>query len=793
MKASYKWLCELVPGLEKVPAEELAVKLTFAGLEVEATNDLVEKFKGVVVGEVTSKEKHPNADKLSLCKVSDGKTEYQVVCGAPNVATGKKFPFATLGTVMPGGLEIKPIKLRGTESSGMLCSGKELELSVDAEGIMELPTELKTGEPISEALGLDDIIFELGITPNRGDALSHWGLAAEIAALMGLDSKINHKSAKVSGKCAVTLKHNEKKKCGRFTASEVKGVQIKSSPDWLKNKLESLGIRAINNVVDATNYVMLLTGHPVHAYDARDISDNTITIDTVKKNTVFKTLDGNERKLLEGDLIIGDSKGPVGLAGIMGGENSEIKDDTTDVILEVAFFHPDTIRQTARRLSLHTDSSYRFERFVNPETAKTAHEELRDLIVTLAGGTPTDILDSYTTPLKPSVITLPESEIERLLGITVGKKEVTAILSKLGCDVKHSGKNYNVTPPLSRSDLTVAADIVEEIARLHGLDKIPVELPMMTPRIAKETKVSTLQRQTKDFLVNKGFEETLHYSFGDREWFEKVLGKENSEKWVDLSNALSEELSVMRPSILPHLIQSYLKNHLLSEKGLRFFELRNKYSKSPQGFNEELVLAGLYVGNPYGRNRFGFDREVDVFDGKGMLEGLFKSARIQTTQSSLNEWPYHPGRSLQFSVENKVLAKLGCLHPELLQELKIKERLYCFEVDFQLFASLHLQKSPEFQSYSSLPSVYRDLALLTPEKLSYADIETAIRDENPKHLDEIHLFDLYEGNNLPEGMKSIAISMSYVDPSKSLTDEEVNTIHFDLVEKLKKRLGVDLR
>lgn len=801
MKISYQWLCELLPGLEKISATKIAERLTFSGLEVEGIEDLSHKYKGIVVGEVIQKEAHPKADKLSLCQVSSGDQVYQVVCGAKNVEAGKKFPFATLGTVMPAGLEIQPIQLRGIDSHGMLCSASELELSAENDGLMVLESDLKTGQSLAEALNLQDVIFDINITPNRGDALSHWGVARDVSALTGLkidfsktvpqDVPLSTASNFEKGNLKVQI-HGEEA-CGRFSGSQIFGVAVKNSPQWLAARLESLGIRSINNVVDATNYVMLLTGHPVHAYDERDIKGGEIHVRTIQEATSFQTLDETKQKLQKGDLVICDQTEPVGLAGIMGGANSEIKPDTQNIILEVAYFNPDAIRKTSRRLGLQTDSAYRFARFVNPQTVVDAHQILRDLILSLAGGKATEIVDIQPQEFSTLTIKLPRLEITRILGIQVDDEAVLKILNGLGCQTSIQGDGYQVEPPVARSDLTRSIDLVEEVARLYGLEKIPATLPQMTVRCAQEGKGSQWDHRIKDYFVQKGFLETIHYSFGEQDFFEKVLRPESTEHWISLQNPISEDLKVMRPSLLPSLLQCYLKNRRQVDHGLRFFELRNVYRKTKNQIQERPVLAGLYSGNPWGRNRFDHHRSSDFFDGKGWLLDLFRMGRLKVSETVYENWPFHPGQSLSFQFEGQDIARLGALHPSLLQENKIKESVYYFEACYQTL-STHFQKAPQtFSAVSSLPAVYRDLALIAPLDLSYEKIQEIMKKEGPEELVRIQLFDLYQGDKLPAGKKSLGFSMVYQPASESLTDEQVNEMHFALVETLKTQLGVELR
>ena len=439
---------------------------------------------------------------------------------------GQKYPFATLGTVMLNGLEIKPIKLRGVLSQGMLCSAKELAFSEESEGLFTLPLDFRTGQAFAKAFGLDDVIFEIKSTPNRGDTLSHWGIARELSALFGLRSESSkffskRKVKKKQGDLKIELK--DAKACPRYTASQIFGVTVGESPVWLTKRLELSGVRSINNIVEGRNYIMLLTGHPVHAFDANDIQGRKIIIETLSSSKTFRTLDSVERKLLVGDLVISDTKSPAALAGIMGGENSEVKFHTKDLILEVAHFHPDSIRRTARRLGIQSESSYRFERFVNPDSVLQAHEFLQDLILTIAGGEPSEIQDKYPKVYKPQKISLPEKEIKRILGVDLNKSTVTKILTALSCRVKSKKGGYEVVVPVFRSDLTRPIDLIEELARLHGLGQIPAEMPSLALRLPTENRSSEIAKEVKEIFASFGFYETVHYSFGEEKDFQKIL------------------------------------------------------------------------------------------------------------------------------------------------------------------------------------------------------------------------------------------------------------------------------
>lgn len=679
MKASYQWLCSLVPGLAKIPACDLAQKLTFSGLEVE---------------------------------------------------------------------------------------------------------------------GMTDEIFEINVTPNRGDALSHWGLAREISALTGLtvSFEVNWPAVKSTQKPTYSFSHVEKLGCSRFTTSQISGVRVAPSPPWLARSVESLGVRAINNIVDATNYVMLLTGHPVHAYDTESLAGPALSIQSVRATQKFVTLDGLEHTLDVGDLVIGDAQREVGLAGIMGGQNSEILATTQNVILEVAHFDAASIRKTARRLGIKTESSYRFERFVNPETVMAAHTILQSLIVHVAGGATTEILDSYPKPWTPDEILLKADLLERTLGYVVLETQVESILTGLGCRIKKQKNAWQVTVPLARSDLKRPIDLVEEVARIAGFDKIPTVLPHLALHSPRESESSRFSFVIKDYLVGQGFLETVHYSFTDADTLKKILNTQDDSSWLYLANPIAEDLAVMRPSLLPGLLAAYQKNQVRSETGLRLFELRRVYSRNAQGqITETHRLGFLLSGNILGRNPFGLSRTADFFDAKGLVQNILRFARLSCQSRPVTDWPYHPTQALGFFCGEKLLARVGTLHPQLLQSLKIKERLCYADFDFTTLSELTIQKIPHHQAVSSLPSVYRDMALVVAQSVTHQNIVDAIGDIKPDFLSSVILFDVYTGDNLPAGKKSLAYSMVYDPKITSLTDEQVNAIHFELVDKLKTRLGAELR
>lgn len=690
-------------------------------------------------------------------------------------------------------------------------------------------------EEIVQAAG--DTILTLNVTPNRGDCLSHWGVARDLAALTGLATHFgsvspglkNHDLSGADalakkGHGAIAIELHDAKNCPRYAGSEIHGVKVSPSPAWLVDRLTALGQRSINNIVDASNIIMLLTGHPVHAFDADKLHGGKIIIATLTQATRFKALDQVDYALEKGDLVIRDAAGPVALAGVIGGDRTAVSATTRNIFLETAIFDHVRVRCTARRLGVVSESSYRFERGVSPATITLAGRMLRDLILSLAGGSGTAVVDVYPQPIPAVTIALSPPHVTHVLGVTIPIATIKSLLTALGCEIAchpeaprpkdRDSQSANgilrcahddtltVTVPQTRSDLTRPIDLIEEIARLYGLDKIPEVMPARALRQAEGPRLGEIEPTLKGFFVNAGFSETIHYSFGDAREFARVLrptvgeAGEAALDWIRLKNPLSEELAVLRPSLLPQLLATYEKNTPLVKKGLRLFECRNVYRKVLKGEvkgEERRVLAGLYGGNPYGRNRFGLTRVSDFCDGKGVLEALFASGRIATTQEAQHDWPFHPEQAVTFKHAGARLATLGALHPEILQGRKITDKLYYFEIDCERCAALYGAESPRFRPLSSLPPVYRDMAILAPIELTHQDILRAIAEEKPAALVHVELFDLYEGKNLPPGKKSLAYAFTYEAGSESLTDEGVNAMHFALVARLQKCLGVQLR
>ncbi len=771
MKISTQWLKEILPGLKATP-KLIAQRLSDVGFEIEGIEDKASHIPGLVIGEVLSKEKHPQADRLSLCQVNTGKENYQVVCGAPNVAVGKKYPFATIGTTLPNGLTLKQTAIRGMDSFGMLCSAKELGLSEESTGLYELDDSAVTGRGFSKIYG--DVVLDIAVPPNRGDALSHWGIAREVAALFGLTFKLPA-STKIKGtfsfRDSLKISLNDKKGCLRYTSRVIRNVKISPSPFWLAHRLALLGIRSINNVVDATNIVMMETGHPLHAFDHRFLRGGKLEIRKAGVSQNFETLDAVVRQLEVDDLVIADAEGPVALAGIMGGKNSEVKEATSILVLEAASFDPVKIRKTAKRLALHSESSHRFERGVDAATVREALDRLTSLILEIAGGEAShDIVDLYPQKRKTQKIILRTARLDQIVGEKISPTDVKGVLSRLGMTVAKSVKGFSVTIPTFRADLSREIDLIEEVVRYRGFEKIKSTLPPTLHRPLIESPESFYEEEIRRFFSARGFSETIHYSFCSPVELEKLGVKD----FFSLTNPLSPELSVLRPSLLPSLLGDC--RLLKTNEGVSLFELRTVYT--PPNL-EQKRLTGVYGG-----------KNMDFFVGKGLLESLFKDGKIpvwkwkRTSEKS----EFHPAQCVEIILNDKVLGYFGRLHPQL-----APQPLYAFDLDYSVLARVWKSNDISFKPLSPFPSIVRDMALVADRELSFETLVQTIRDSQVLLLKDISLFDVYEGDKIAADKKSLAFSLVYADPTRTLTDEEVNKVHFALVKNLCDKLGVSLR
>ncbi len=797
MNVTLNWLKTYI-DFEFSP-NELAERLTMLGVEVEAIKQLGTGLDGIVVGRVDVVGRHPNADKLVLCQVDVGEAEsLQIVCGAPNVREGMFAPVATIGATLPIGLTIKSAKLRGEISQGMLCSEKELGLSEDAAGLMELSTDISVGTPLTEALGLDDVMFELEVTPNRPDCLSLIGVAREIRAETGNPLKLprvdlEESETDIRDLTSVTIDAPDL--CPRYAARVIQGVKVAESPAWLQQRLESVGVGVVNNIVDVTNFVLMEYGQPLHAFDYHKLSENRIVVRRAADDERLTTLDEVDRELTTDTLVIADAEKPVALAGIMGGYDSEITETTCDVLLESAYFNPSSIRATAKALGINTEASYRFERGADPGAVLAALDRAAQLIAELAGGTvckgPVDVYPGEE-PLRE--IQFRPDRVNFVLGTELEATEMEQILRRLGFDVEASGSAYQVTIPTFRSDITREIDLIEEIARVYGYDNIPTTLPKGDiPVPASDPKVE-VRRCLKHFLLAAGMMEAVNYSFCDPNCFGKIrLASDNPLRdAVPLRNSLSPEMSLLRTTLIPGLLENtqHNRNHQINTIGL--FEIggvfvRDGDQKEPEriaGILAGQIGDGIY-GNPY--------RSPDFFDIKGLVEGMLEVCGITEYTLQKTDVPtFHPGRNAEVLLGEKPVGTFGEAHPVVLENYDLPYKAYFFEFDLEALVDAAVF-AKSFEPISIYPKIERDLAIVVDKMvLSNMPIEL-IYTTGGEWVESVRLFDVYEGEQVPEGKKSLAYAIVYHSANETLTDKAVNALHDKVVKRLNQELGAELR
>lgn len=801
MKVTYNWLKEFVDF--DLSPEQLGDILTMLGLEVEGMERLGAGMDDVVVAVVEEKRPHPNADKLSLCRVNNGKEVLDVVCGAQNFKAGDLVALAQIGALLPGDFRIKRSRIRGEESCGMLCSEKELGLAEESAGIMVLPPGLTLGRPVFEALGLKDTLFEIGLTPNRADCLSVVGIAREIAAKLG--KSVNYPSAVINegadaaaGIISVTIEDAEL--CPRYAARYISGCRIAPSPEWLVKRLNALGVRSINNVVDVTNLVMMELGHPLHAFDCDRLAGRRIVVRRAAEGEPFTTLDGQQRMLTDGDLVICDAERPVALAGIMGGENSEIADTTTNILLESAWFRPAAIRRTSKRLGLHTESSHRFERGADIGGVIRALDRAAALIAELAGGNVArGVVDAYPGRIEPAAITLRPGRANRLIGIDLSRAEIGDILTRLECGVQElPDGTLLVTPPSYRVDIEREVDLVEEIARLNGFDKIPATMPKALVVSDLPSPQQRLQRVVRDILVTHGMNEIINFSFTAPGAAEKLLlaADDPRRSVIRLANPLIEEQSVMRTTLLPGLLETVARNISFRSLDLRLFEMRRVYLPTGPGEmpHEPIRIAGALSGS---REREGWSHArgaVDFYDAKGIIENLLELLEVGGVRwvADAPEPFYHPGKSCSVIAGRERIGSVGEIHPTVQENFGLDRAVYCFELDFEKLARLTPRKRA-VTAPSRFPDSARDIAMLAPDDLPAERIIECVRGVKAQEIEQVEIFDLYRGAGIPDGFRSIAVRVRYRSYDRTLTDDEIGRLHAKVVENLVNKINVSIR
>jgi len=801
MKVTYNWLKEFVDF--DLSPDELAHLLTMLGLEVDSIEHCGAGLDDVVVARVVERAQHPNADKLSLCRVDNGREVLTIVCGAQNFSSGDKVALAQLGATLPGDFKIKRSKIRGEESCGMLCSEKELGLAEESAGIMVLPADFVIGTPVFEALGIKDTVFEIGLTPNRADCLSVIGVAREIAAKLG--KKVRYAAHTVAESATdiaavASVEILDPDLCPRYTARYISGCTIAPSPQWLVSRLKAVGQRTINNVVDITNYVLMEYGHPLHAFDFRQLAGGRIVVRRAADGEKFTTLDGQERLLSSADLTIRDAGRAVALAGIMGGENSEIAADTTAILLESAYFNPSAIRLTSKKLGIHTESSHRFERGADLNIVTTALDRAAALIASLAGGTiARGAIDVFPAPQSARTITLRIARVQEILGVYLDEQTICTIFRNLEFAVKPFGEGVvEVAIPSFRVDIEREIDLVEEVARLYGFENIPMTMPVagiFSDRIPREQR---LERQLKGLLVGEGFNEVINFSFSSIEDIVKLKfpASDRRSAAVALLNPLVDEHAVMRTTLLPALLQTTARNFSLRNFNLRLFEMRRVYWINPGAElpDEPLHVAGVMTGL---RSTEGWNQakeQVDFYDVKGIIEAVamqFKLPELTFTQGGVEPF-YHPGKSAAVLCADRLLGTCGEIHPDVQDAFELDKTVYYFELNFAALVELSADVLP-ITPPSRFPDTYRDIAMLVDLQTPAAAVVDCIRGVKSDKVTKVEIFDLYTGDKIPPGQKSLAVRVRYGSCERTLTDEEVGKIHQKIITALTTGLQVTLR
>ncbi len=791
MQISEAWLRELVNP--SVSTEELVAQLTMAGLEVDSVAPAAAEFSGVVVAEVLSKEQHPNADKLSICQVNVGEGEpLQIVCGAGNVRAGLKVPAALVGAVLPGNFKIKKSKLRGELSQGMLCSEQELGLATDADGLMELMDDAPVGTDIRDYLALNDNIIELDLTPNRADCLSIEGVAREVAVL-------NEMAWAPVDVIAVPVTHDEKiavsvetsAACPRYLGRLIKNVNPQAlTPLWMQERLRRSGLRSLGPLVDVTNYVLLELGQPLHAFDADKLT-GSITVRNSSKDEELALLNDQTIKLDGEAVVIADDKEALALAGVMGGEPSSVTEQTNNIFLECAFFTPVVIAGKARQFGLHTDSSHRFERGVDFTLQQRAIERATQLIVEITGGSvgPINEVVSKNDLPERQAVSLRQKRIERVLGIEMANDQVSKIFQGLDMQVDTVEDGWKITPPGCRFDIAIEADLLEEVGRIYGYNNLPNSSLMMRSELGKaEEAVLPIQR-VEDLLVDKGYQEAITYSFVD-EAIQQAIAPDDS--FIRIQNPISSELSVMRTTLWCGLLNAALYNIKRQQSRVRLFETGLSFiSNESNETVQKKMLSGLILGSAYAEQWGEKARKVDFFDLKGDLEAIFHLTDSKVQYSVVQHPALHPGQSAGIISENgEKIGLFGMLHPTLEKQLGFDTQVFLFELNQAL---VFKKPIPKFEPLSKFPSVRRDMALIVEEKVTVVEIINCIHENKEKVIKDVLIFDIYRGEGVDEGFKSVALSLILQDFEQTLTDSEIDAIFNTVLSTLNNTLNAKLR
>ena len=797
MKVPISWLKEYV-DLD-LSVADVADKLTFSGIEVEGIEILGEGIEGVVVGEVLEVRPHPNADRLRLCRVSDGTEVYDVVCGAPNVAEGQKVAFAPVGITLPGNFKLKKAKIRGEVSMGMLCAEDELGLSEEHDGIMVLPPETVTGTPLTELLGLPDAVLELEVTWNRPDCLSMIGIAREIAALTGCELKrpevsISEEARPAADAVSVSIEAPDR--CGRYTARILEGVETGASPLWMQQRLQRAGVRPISNVVDVTNYVMLECGQPLHAFDLGQVAESSIVVRRAQEGESLETLDGVARTLRAEDLVIADATRALALAGVMGGADSEISDQTTSVLLESACFTPPPIHTTSRDLGLNSESSHRFERGVDPDGVAWASLRAAQLMQQLGGGRVlSGMVDAYPGQQELAEVSVRWARLDSLMGVDIPEKTTVGILESLGFELAARDElQACFKVPSFRMDISREADLIEEVCRMHGLDNVPDVLPQSKVIPGVDDVDVRAGFALRKVLLGLGLSEGMHYSFASDKLL-ALTGYQDDGSWVVLPNPVSADHGVMRPSLLPQMVESLGRNSARHDEGCALFEMGRTFRLQDGSVIEKDRLAIGLLGK-MGRQGIDVHRPVEAEEiflwAKGILEMLAERCHIAIDFEPCEAPGFEPGEVVTVLLDGCAAGVLGNLAATVRHHWRMAEPVAVAELDAACLRQ-GIFAFEGLRTLSTYPPIHRDVAMVLPLAVSHAKVVATIREAAPPELTSVALFDIFQGKGIGEGRRSLAYSLTYQSLERTLTDQEVNGFHERVRETLRSTLGAEMR
>ena len=798
MLISLNWLKQYI-DLDGIEINEMENALTMIGQEVEKIEVLGENLENVVTAQIIEKEMHPDSDHLTICKVDNGKEILQIVCGAPNHKAGDKVVLAQVGAKLAPDFVIKKGKIRGVESNGMLCSEEELNIGKDSDGIMILPEDTPVGVPMKEYLGINDTVFELEITPNRPDCLSHIGIARELGAYYNKEVKypsfaINSESSeKTADNISVEIEDSNLAK--RYVARIIKNVTVKESPKWLKERVESIGIRSINNIVDASNFIMMGLNQPNHTFDLDKIEGGKIVVRAGHENEKLVTLDEQERGLNSDDIVISDGVKAVALGGVMGGQNSEITENTKNILLEVANFNSQNVRKTSRRLTLFSESSYRFERRVDEENAINVINRLANIIQEVAGGEILEgAVDNYPVQYKKKTATLNFERLNRFVGKNIPRETVIGILTRLEIEVVDNGETLTLTAPTYRDDLENEQDYFEEVIRMYGFDNIENILPKLDISEKPVIDTTKLSTQVKLIAANAGLKEVINYSFVPKDAMEKIkYTSVERENLIDLLRPITEDFVTLRPTLLYSLLKNAKENMNRNATNIRFFEVSRTFVKAEELAKEEVKLGIILAGE---NNKTLWNPKpvpYDFYDLKGIVEEIFTQLKFNNYMIKRSEQSqYHPGRSVDVFVGRELIGSFGEIHPDVLENFDLgKTSVLVGEFNIDLIQK-YIGKKIKYQGIVKYPSVPRDFAFVMREDILVGDVLKTIQKVDKK-IEKVELFDIYQGAGVLPGMKSVAISVILRDKNKTLEEKEIVDISNKIVAKVEKDYGAVLR